>query len=158
MARFAADRTNAERYFTNHRQMLEEVRPDVVHVLTPPHTHYSLVKDCLQANSHVIVEKPMATTLEDADHLIATCSEKGVRVSSKESGVYYQPQTQKARELIEQGVIGEVMGLLTRRRIRHLPVVEKGKMIGLVSIGDVVKAQHDALTMENHYLKEYLMG
>ena len=49
-----------------------------------------------------------------------------------------------------------VMGVMTRERIRHLPVVESGRLIGLVSIGDIVKAQHDRLTMENHYLKEYI--
>jgi signal-transduction protein with cAMP-binding, CBS, and nucleotidyltransferase domain len=50
------------------------------------------------------------------------------------------------------------MGLLTERRIRHLPVMEGGKLVGLVSIGDVVKMQHDRLSMENHYLKSYLQG
>ena len=49
-----------------------------------------------------------------------------------------------------------VMGVMTRERIRHLPVVEEGRLMGLVSIGDIVKAQHDRLTMENHYLKEYI--
>jgi CBS domain-containing protein len=49
-----------------------------------------------------------------------------------------------------------VMGVMTRERIRHLPVVEQGRLVGLVSIGDIVKAQHDRLTMENHYLKEYI--
>jgi len=49
-----------------------------------------------------------------------------------------------------------VMGVMTRQRIRHLPVMEEGRLVGLVSIGDIVKAQHDRLTMENHYLKEYI--
>ena len=52
--------------------------------------------------------------------------------------------------------IEDTMGLLTNRRIRHLPVVEHGELLGLVSIGDIVKTQHDRLTMENHYLKNYL--
>jgi CBS domain-containing protein len=52
--------------------------------------------------------------------------------------------------------VEDTMGLMTRMRIRHLPVVEDGALLGLVSIGDVVKLQHDRLTMENHYLKSYL--
>ena len=55
-----------------------------------------------------------------------------------------------------QDTIEDAMGLMTNRRIRHLPVVEDGELLGLVSIGDVVKTQHDRLTMENHYLKSYL--
>jgi signal-transduction protein with cAMP-binding, CBS, and nucleotidyltransferase domain len=50
------------------------------------------------------------------------------------------------------------MGLMTEMRIRHLPVIEDGQLQGLVSIGDVVKMHHDRLTMENHYLKNYLHG
>lgn len=54
--------------------------------------------------------------------------------------------------------VEDTMGLMTRLRIRHLPVVEDGQLLGLVSIGDVVKMQHDRLTMENFYLKSYLQG
>ena len=54
--------------------------------------------------------------------------------------------------------VEDTMGLMTRLRIRHLPVVEDGRLLGLVSIGDVVKMQHDRLTMENFYLKSYLQG
>jgi CBS domain-containing protein len=52
--------------------------------------------------------------------------------------------------------VEQVMGVLTNRRIRHLPVLEEGRLIGIISIGDVVKAQHDALSVENHYLRSYL--
>jgi CBS domain-containing protein len=54
--------------------------------------------------------------------------------------------------------VEDTMGLLTEHRVRHLPVVENDELIGIISIGDIVKAQHDALTMENHYLKSYLHG
>jgi len=52
--------------------------------------------------------------------------------------------------------IEDTMGLMTNKRIRHLPVIEDDELLGLVSIGDIVKTQHDRLTMENHYLKNYL--
>jgi CBS domain-containing protein len=54
--------------------------------------------------------------------------------------------------------VEDTMGLMTRLRIRHLPVLEDNHLQGLVSIGDVVKMQHDRLTLENHYLKSYLQG
>lgn len=54
--------------------------------------------------------------------------------------------------------VEDIMGLMTKNRIRHLPILENGRLAGVISIGDVVKAQHDALTIENHYLKEYLHG
>ena len=54
--------------------------------------------------------------------------------------------------------IGDVMGWMTEQRIRHLPVLERGKLAGIVSIGDIVKAEHGRLSVENHYLKNYIQS
>ena len=54
--------------------------------------------------------------------------------------------------------VADIMCVMTERRIRHVPVVEHGKMIGIISIGDTVKAQHDELCRENHYLKSYIQS
>jgi CBS domain-containing protein len=54
--------------------------------------------------------------------------------------------------------VEETMGTMTENRVRHLPIVVDGQLVGIISIGDVVKAQHDELTMENHYLKNYIHG
>src|ERR1019366_148104 len=62
LARYAAQRFGAQRAFTNSTEMFAEARPDVVHVLTPPNTHAKLVREALNAGSHVIVEKPVAPT------------------------------------------------------------------------------------------------
>jgi CBS domain-containing protein len=54
--------------------------------------------------------------------------------------------------------VADIMCIMTERRIRHVPVVEHGKMVGIISIGDTVKAQHDELCRENHYLKSYIQS
>ena len=50
----------------------------------------------------------------------------------------------------------DVMGLMTRRRFRHIPVVEQGRLIGLVSIGDAVKARIANAENEAEALREYI--
>jgi CBS domain-containing protein len=52
--------------------------------------------------------------------------------------------------------VEHVMGLMTTHRIRHLPVLCEGRLAGIISIGDVVKAQHDRLAMENRFMKDYI--
>ena len=52
--------------------------------------------------------------------------------------------------------VEEVMGLMTRHRIRHLPIFDKGKLVGMISIGDVVKSQLNLLAVENECLRQYL--
>ena len=54
--------------------------------------------------------------------------------------------------------IEECMGLMTERRCRHLPVVENGRVIGLVSIGDLVKATIDEQEFTINQLKNYIAG
>jgi CBS domain-containing protein len=51
-----------------------------------------------------------------------------------------------------------LMGIMTENKIRHIPILQDGRIIGIVSIGDLVKSQlHDA-HYENRYLKDYIMG
>lgn len=52
--------------------------------------------------------------------------------------------------------IDECMALMTDRRIRHVPVVEEGKVVGLVSIGDLVKFKSKLQTFEIQYLTDYI--
>ena len=54
--------------------------------------------------------------------------------------------------------IGDVMGLMTENRVRHIPVIENGKLAGIVSIGDVVKFLLEDSAHQIQSLKEYIHG
>lgn len=77
VAECVAERAGVPAWFTDHRAMLAQVRADVVHVTTPPTTHYRLSLDALEAGAHVIVEKPATVTLEELETLARTAKEKG---------------------------------------------------------------------------------
>jgi len=49
-----------------------------------------------------------------------------------------------------------VMGWMTNNRVRHLPVLAEGRLVGIVSIGDVVKTQHARLATENQFMRDYI--
>ncbi len=54
--------------------------------------------------------------------------------------------------------VHHLLELMTRHRVRHLPIMDGESLLGLVSIGDLVKAQLEQIAMENHHLKEYIQG
>ncbi len=54
--------------------------------------------------------------------------------------------------------LDKIMVLMTEKRIRHLPVVNEGKLLGLISIGDVVKGRLREITAEAQDLKDYIRG
>jgi CBS domain-containing protein len=64
--------------------------------------------------------------------------------------------TSKVSTVAEDASIDHVMGLMTNGRFRHLPVVEHGRLVGIVSIGDVVKRHVDAIDSERQALREYI--
>lgn len=57
-----------------------------------------------------------------------------------------------------QSNVEDVLGQMTSGRFRHMPVVEEGKMVGLISLGDVVKAQLAEIAMEKNALEGMIMG
>lgn len=54
--------------------------------------------------------------------------------------------------------VAYLMEVMTRNRVRHLPVVEEDRLVGLVSIGDVVNAVRRDAEAENRYLRQYVQG
>lgn len=76
-AEATAERYGLASWHTDHRAMLDKVRPDVVHVTTPPTSHFRLAKDSLEASAHVILEKPATCTYEELETLVRLADQKG---------------------------------------------------------------------------------
>jgi UDP-N-acetyl-2-amino-2-deoxyglucuronate dehydrogenase len=104
----------AERYgvpsFTDHREMLTTVRPDVVHICTPHDQHVRAALDSLEAGAHVLLEKPVAHTVAEADRLITAAAaypdrKVGVCLQNR-----YNATSQAAHRLLASGELGAVLG------------------------------------------------
>ncbi len=54
--------------------------------------------------------------------------------------------------------LDSLMGIMTNKRVRHLPVVEQGRLIGIITIGDVVKSRLEDATMQVDSLRDYVMA
>ena len=93
--------------FTDYKDMLSNVKIDAAEILTPHALHFEQALECLHRDLHVLIEKPMACTVKQAEELIAEIEEKKkvVLVSYQR---HYQPQFRYIKKLIESGEIGTV--------------------------------------------------
>ena len=107
MAESAADRFGVPKWYTDHRRMLEEARPDVVHITTPPPSHFALSMDALNAGAHVIVEKPATVHYDDLLTLTRHAREKK-RVLLEDFNYVFNGPVQKVLGLVKSGQFGAV--------------------------------------------------
>jgi 2-desacetyl-2-hydroxyethyl bacteriochlorophyllide A dehydrogenase len=92
------------------RELLASPEVDAVLVSTPHHLHAPLAVQAAEAGKHVVVEKPMATSVADCDRMIAAARAAGVTLSV----CYchrYDPRVQRARQLLDAGAIGQIQGV-----------------------------------------------
>ncbi|TCL73654.1 CBS domain-containing protein [Rhizobium sp. BK251] len=66
--------------------------------------------------------------------------------------------TSKVYRCKEETTVNELMEVMTARRFRHVPVESKGKLIGIISIGDVVKSRIREIELETEQIKAYIAG
>ncbi|MFJ4172119.1 Gfo/Idh/MocA family protein [Paenarthrobacter sp. NPDC089714] len=95
--------------YASHLDLLEKVRPDVVHICTPHHLHASIAADCLEAGVSVIVEKPLAHTLEEGRRLIEVAERSTAKIAVCFQN-RYNATSQAMRELLDGGTLGQVLG------------------------------------------------
>ena len=95
---------------TNVEEMLRRDDMDAVLISVPHHLHAPLTIQAAGCGKHIMVEKPMATSVADADRMIEACRAAGVRLSV----MYckrYQPYVQRAKAIVEQGALGNILGV-----------------------------------------------
>ena len=95
----------AEDVFGDPVAALQHAKPDVVHVLVPPHDHARLSLMAMRHGCHVYVEKPMALTLAEADEMVAVAREQKVCLCVGHN-MLFDPTIQRAMQLVEEGAIG----------------------------------------------------
>lgn len=96
------------RAYPDHMTMLRSEKLDIACVLTPARLHREIAEDCATARVHVLCEKPMALTLEDAESMVTACAEQDVKFCYG-SSYRYLPAVRTARDMVRQGAVGDVV-------------------------------------------------
>jgi predicted dehydrogenase len=98
----------AEKVEGDYRRLLEDKELDAVHICTPNALHFPMAKAALEAGKHVICEKPLATSVDEAAQLVALAARTKLRNATFHNLRYY-PMVQQMRRMREDGDLGEIL-------------------------------------------------
>jgi predicted dehydrogenase len=105
MAKQFHQRFRVRQYFSDLDRLLKEARPDVVHVTTPPESHFSLGKECLERGCHVYIEKPFTLNTRDAEELIRLAQQTGLKLTVGHDG-QFRHAARRMRQAVQAGYLG----------------------------------------------------
>lgn len=108
MARQLAERFEVARWFDDLDALLEEARPDVVHVTTPPHSHFEIARRCLERGCHVYVEKPFTLDTREAEDLLQLAERRGLGLTVGHD-LQFSHAARRMRALIRDGYLGDAV-------------------------------------------------
>lgn len=91
--------------YTDYLKMIDEVKPTLVSIATESGLHAEIALECIERGIHVIIEKPMAMSIADADAIIQRSQEKGVKVCACHQN-RFNMAVQKTRAALETGRFG----------------------------------------------------
>lgn len=93
--------------YTDYREMLAKEKPELVAIATESGKHAAIALDCIEAGCNVIIEKPIALSLEDADAIIEAADRKGVKVCANHQN-RFNKSIQKIRDAVDKGRFGRM--------------------------------------------------
>src|SRR5712664_976872 len=106
MAHQIYERFPIKRYFSDLKELLSEARPDVVHVTTPPESHFDIAKFCIEQGCHVYVEKPFTVCEDEARTLIAMANERNLKITAGHDDQFGHA-ARRMRALVQRGFLGD---------------------------------------------------
>jgi predicted dehydrogenase len=119
-ARSFATRFGVRHWYEDLERFLDEQKPDVVHVVTPPQTHAAVAIAAMEAGCHVLVEKPMAVSADEAEAMAAVATAQGVKLCVNHNQLY-EPVMLKASALVQDGAVGDVISVESHYGMNFVP-------------------------------------
>jgi predicted dehydrogenase len=105
MARQFSERFPVRQFFSDLTELLDRAAPDVVHITTPPESHFAIARFCLERGCHVYIEKPVTLNAEDARLLVALANEKELRLTAGHDHQFGHA-ARRMRALVQSGYLG----------------------------------------------------
>ncbi len=96
--------------FGSIKDLIEQKKPDVIHIVTPPKTHAALAKEAITMKCNVLVEKPLALSLSEAKELYDLAEQYGVKLCTMHNH-FFDPCFSGVHERVKKGDFGKIMNV-----------------------------------------------
>lgn len=106
-AKAFAEKYGIGKHYSDLDAVIEESGCEVVDICLPNYLHAEATIKAAKAGKHVIIEKPLATTLEDADKMISACRDAGVKLMYAEE-LCFAPKYERVRSMVMEGAVGDI--------------------------------------------------
>jgi len=113
-AQTIVDRFGIANHYADYREMLEHEKPDFVDIITPPPTHLEMCKIAADLGIHVICQKPLAPTFEEARQIVDYTYKANIRFMVHENW-RFQPWYREIKRLLDAGAIGDKIHVMSFR-------------------------------------------
>lgn len=105
-----AKRFHIKHTFSNPREMIDRHEPDLIHIVTPPQSHFELTQMALESGCHVMLEKPMCMNASEARDLVKLAKDRN-RTLCIDHNHLFDPVITRARRLVQEGAVGTLCGV-----------------------------------------------
>src|SRR5947209_2962627 len=102
-----AQRHGIPRVYTDYRELLRDADVEMISITAPNRLHAQITIDAAKAGKHVVCEKPLCLTIEEADAMIEACRKAGVLLLYAEE-LFFAPKYVKAKHMADEGAFGRV--------------------------------------------------
>ena len=106
-ARYYSDRFRGKGFFGSYEEAASDPRVDAMYFVTPHHLHKEHALLAARHSKHILMEKPIARTLEEAEAMNEAASDAGIKLMVAENARFI-PSVRKCRELLDNGAVGQV--------------------------------------------------
>jgi len=110
VAKEKAEQLNVDKAYGDYRELLAQETIEVVHICTPNHLHYPIVKEALLAGKNVICEKPLAISSIEGKNLVELAKRSGLTAAIHFNLRFY-PLIQQAKAMVEAGELGDIISV-----------------------------------------------
>jgi len=124
------------RFYTGHKEMIETEKPDIVSVCVPTSLHYEVSKFVIEKGVNLLIEKPIASRVEEAEELVELAKKAKVKLAVGHIE-RFNPAVQRLKKLIDEGKLGNVTSILARRVGLYPPRIRDANVIIDIAVHDI---------------------